>query len=112
MHYRSALLTREQNRSKRWSGRLHGDGGPTSAFPHFTMLAAQELPGPLLLFSNLDPQYPGMVGMLAAAGALDQIGRVHGRAWGDVADPVVAARLDAHVRAGAAVRGLRGATFG
>ena len=46
------------------------------AFPHFTMLAARELPGPLLLFSNVDPQYPGMVGMLAAAGALDQVGRV------------------------------------
>ena len=37
---------------------------PVWAFPHFTMLAARELPGPLLLFSNLDPQYPGMVGML------------------------------------------------
>ena len=52
---------------------------PVWAFPHFTMRAAQELPGPLPLFSNLDPQYPGMVGMLAAAGALDQIGRTHGR---------------------------------
>src|SRR5690242_9994432 len=41
---------------------------PVWAFPHFTMRAARELTGPLLLFSNLDPQYPGMVGMLAAAG--------------------------------------------
>jgi L-fucose isomerase len=85
---------------------------PVWAFPHFTMLAADQLPGPLLLFSNVDPQYPGMVGMLAAAGGLDQIGRVYARAWGDVGDPEVAALLDRHVRAGAAAVGLRGSTFG
>jgi len=85
---------------------------PVWAFPHFTMLAARELPGPLLLFSNIDPQYPGMVGMLAAAGALDQIGRGHGRAWGSIEDPAVRSTVDAHVRAGAAVQQLRGSTFG
>ena len=37
-----------------------------------------------------------MVGMLAAAGALDQIGRAYGRAWGDVGDPAVGRGLDAH----------------
>ena len=77
------------------------------------MLAAGETPGPLLLFSNVDPQYPGMVGMLAAAGALDQIGRVYGRAWGDIADPdVLAAGRGARGAGAAAVRRLRGSTFG
>jgi L-fucose isomerase len=85
---------------------------PVWAFPHFTMLAARETPGPLALFSNLDPAFPGMVGMLAAGGGLDQVGRVHGRIWGDVEAPEVARRLDTHVRAGAAVTGLRGSTFG
>jgi L-fucose/D-arabinose isomerase len=85
---------------------------PVWAFPHFTMLAARETPGPLLLFSTIDPAYPGMVGMLAAAGALDQIGRVYGRAWGDVEDPQVLARIEAFASAGAAVQGLRGSTFG
>jgi L-fucose isomerase len=85
---------------------------PVWAFPHFTMRAARELTGPLLLFSNLDPQYPGMVGMLAAAGALDQIGRTYGRAFGDVLDPPVLARIEAHIRAGDAVERLRGSTFG
>src|SRR5258706_5560600 len=84
---------------------------PIWAFPHFTMRAARELPGPLLLFSNLDPQYPGMVGMLAAAGALDQIGRTYGRAWGDIAEPDVFKRVDAQIRAGAAVTSLRRSTF-
>jgi L-fucose isomerase len=85
---------------------------PVWAFPHFTMLAARELPGPLLLFSNVDPQYPGMVGMLAAAGALDQISRVYGRAWGSVEDPAVGSTLQSHIHAGAAAQGLRGRTFG
>src|ERR671927_1542743 len=59
---------------------------PVWAFPHFSMLAAEATQGPLLLFSNINPEQPGMVGMLAAAGGLDQIGRPYGRAWGDVSD--------------------------
>jgi L-fucose isomerase len=85
---------------------------PVWAFPHFTVLAARETPGPLALFSNVDPQYPGMVGMLAAGGALDQLGRRHARAWGDVADPAVLARLEEAARAAASVRRLQGSTFG
>src|SRR5215203_6803541 len=85
---------------------------PVWAFPHFSMLAAGETPGPLLLFSNVNPQYPGMVGMLAAAGGLDQIGRVYGRAWGDVSEPGVLAWVEAHARAASAVQGLKGSTFG
>jgi L-fucose isomerase len=85
---------------------------PVWAFPHFSMLAARATPGPLLLFSNINPQYPGMVGMLAAAGALDQIGRIYGRAWGDISDPQVLARVEAYARAAASVRALDGSTFG
>jgi L-fucose isomerase len=85
---------------------------PVWAFPHFTMRAVRELPGPVLLFSNIDPKYPGMVGMLAAAGALDQVERTYGRAWGDIRDDSVWARIEAHIRAGAAVERLRGSTFG
>ena len=85
---------------------------PVWAFPHFTMLIASETPGPLLLFSNLDPSYPGMVGMLAAGGGLDQIGHFHARAWGEIEDDAVSARLDSLVRAGRAATRLRGSTFG
>src|SRR3712207_7876380 len=45
---------------------------PVWAFPHFSMLAAKETPGPLLLFSNINPEQPGMVGMLAAAGRSEE----------------------------------------
>jgi len=85
---------------------------PVWAFPHFSMLAARELTGPLLLFCTIDPQYPGMVAMLAAAGGLDQIGRAYAREWGDGSDEAVLDRVEVHVRAGAAVRGLSGSTFG
>ena len=83
------------------------------AFPHFSMLAAGATPGPLVLLSNIDPVYPGMVGMLAAGGALDQIGRAHRRLWGDPgSDPGLVAAIGVQARAAAAVAGLRGSTFG
>jgi L-fucose/D-arabinose isomerase len=66
---------------------------PVWAFPHFTMLAASATSGPLLLLGSIDPVYPGMVGMLAAGGALDQIGRTHVRAWGSITDPAVLRRV-------------------
>jgi L-fucose isomerase len=82
------------------------------AFPHFTMLAAGSLPGPLLLLSNINPVQPGMVGMLAGGGALDQIGRTHARLWGDPDDAELIAAIGARANAAAAVASLRGATFG
>ena len=85
---------------------------PVWAFPHFTMLAVKQIAGPLALFSNIDPAYPGMVGMLAAGGGLDQIGRTHERVWGDVEDINVLRRLDSLVRAGAGANALNGSTFG
>ncbi|HEY2240408.1 MAG TPA: L-fucose/L-arabinose isomerase family protein, partial [Streptosporangiaceae bacterium] len=85
---------------------------PVWAFPHFSMLFADQVRGPLALFSNIDPVYPGMVGMLAAGGGLDQIGRPHSRVWGDPADPAVAGRLSQLARAAGVAQGLRGTTFG
>jgi L-fucose isomerase len=82
------------------------------AFPHFTMLAAGAINGPLLLLSNIDPVQPGMVGMLAAGGALDQIGREHTRLWGDPDSPWLIADIGTHATAAAAVASLRGSTFG
>ncbi|GAB2715312.1 L-fucose/L-arabinose isomerase family protein [Nocardia thraciensis] len=82
------------------------------AFPHFTMLAAEATSGPLLLLGGLDPVQPGMVGMLAAGGALDQVGRRHTRAWGDIGDPATRDRILTRVRAAAATQALRGSTFG
>jgi L-fucose/D-arabinose isomerase len=85
---------------------------PVWAFPHFSMLAAGATTGPLLLLGNIDPAQPGMVGMLAAGGGLDQIGRTHVRAWGNITEPEVRDRVLGYVAAGQAVSRLRGSTFG
>ncbi len=85
---------------------------PIWAFPHFTVLAATATQAPLLLLGALDGHQPGMVGMLAAGGALDQIGRAHLRAWGDVSDPALGDRLHSAIGAAVAASRLRGSTFG
>lgn len=66
---------------------------------------------PLLLFSNIDPTYPGMVGMLAAAGSLDQLGRSHDRLWGEIEEEAVSSKLRQLVTAAAAAGSLQGCTF-
>lgn len=82
------------------------------SFPHLPTISTQFAPGPFLLFSNINPQYPGMVGMLASAGALNQIGEFHGRIWGDVGDEQVVKKLMKFIRAASAVNRLKGETFG
>jgi L-fucose isomerase len=82
------------------------------SFPHLAAIASRFAPGPFLLFSNINPEYPGMVGMLASAGALDQIGAFHGRVSGDISKEGVLRRVMAFVRGASAVHRLRGETFG
>ncbi|TDP91109.1 L-fucose/L-arabinose isomerase family protein [Labedaea rhizosphaerae] len=82
------------------------------AFPHFTMLAAGATTSPLVLLANTDPVQPGMVGMLAGGGALDQIGRRHNRLWGDPDSAEVIAQIGTLAKAAGAVSALRGSTFG
>ena len=84
---------------------------PVWAFPHFSVHAARATTGPLLLFSNIDPTYPGMVSMLAAGGSLDQLGRRHERLWGDIGQGAVWSRFSQVVAAAHAVRSLEGSTF-
>jgi L-fucose/D-arabinose isomerase len=81
-------------------------------FPHLPALASRFAPGPLLLFSNINPQYPGLVGMLASAGGLSQAGTRYARAYGDIDDPVVYGKIRSFVSAANAVSSLRGQTFG
>ncbi len=82
------------------------------AFPHFSVIAGEFAPAPFLLFGNVNPQYPGMVGMLAAAGALDQSGTVHKRVWGDINDTKVYKKVLSFVRAAHAFKSLKGQRYG
>lgn len=82
------------------------------SFPHLPAIASQFAPGPFLLFSNVNPRYPGLVGMLASAGALDQVGEYCARVSGDVADDAVFTRALQFLRASVAINRLRGETYG
>jgi L-fucose/D-arabinose isomerase len=106
------IAVREARAMSAWRPDLTIFNYPVWAFPHLTMLAAREIQGPLLLFSNIDPAYQGMVGMLGAAGGLDQIGRRCDRAWGDIEDLDVFTRVMQIACAAFAVRRLEGQTFG
>ena len=44
------------------------------AWPQYARVAAQFCPQPIVMFSNVNPKYPGLVGMLANSGSLDQSG--------------------------------------
>ncbi|MCX7716999.1 MAG: L-fucose/L-arabinose isomerase family protein [Candidatus Sumerlaeaceae bacterium] len=81
------------------------------AWPQYARVAAQFCPQPILMFSNVNPQYPGLVGMLANAGSLDQVGIKFYKTFGDIADDAVLARVRTNLLAIAAANRLRGMTY-
>lgn len=82
------------------------------AFPHFSAIASQFVPRPILAFSNVNPQHPGLVAMLAAGGSLNQLGVPFERAWGEIEDPEVLGRVLRFVRSAEVTSRLRGQTYG
>ncbi len=81
------------------------------AWPQYARVAAQFCPQPIVMFSNVNPQYPGLVGMLANSGSLDQAGIPFTKSFGDIEDDEVFGRLRAKLTAVAAARRLRGLTY-
>ena len=63
------------------------------SFPNFSAIAAKNGKGPYMLVAPLNPDWPGMVAMLAAGGALHHLGIDHFRAAGDVNDPKVMEKI-------------------
>ena len=72
-------------------------------FPHLSAMAANFAPGPFLLFCNLHPSEPGMVGMLAAAGTMDQLDHPYHRLWGSISEKNVLEKVLSYLRAVSAV---------
>lgn len=85
---------------------------PVFAFPSYSVLAAQMLHVPLLLLGPHDARYPGLGGLLGAAGALTQLGIRHERLWLNLADPSVPRRILTFARAAATASRLRGQVYG
>lgn len=81
-------------------------------YPQFTAVARNFAPGPYLLFCNLHPSECGMVGMMAAAGTMDQLGVRYSRLWGSIQDEEVFGKMMAFLKAASVAGRLKGATFG
>ena len=77
----SAKEEAEKLRNKGVDGTIFSYG--VFAFPNFSAIAAKNGKGPYLLAANLNPDWPGMVAMLAAGGALNHLGIDHFRVAGD-----------------------------
>jgi L-fucose isomerase len=82
------------------------------AFPNFSAIAANNGQGPFLLAANLNPDWPGMVAMLAAGGALHHLGISHYRAAGDFRDPEVLNKIIRFARCAKVVTRLNGQKYG
>jgi L-fucose isomerase len=81
------------------------------AWPGFARMAAQFCPKPIILFANYYLDRPGLVGMLANAGSLDQIGLPFFKLYGDIEDPGIFAKLKSHIIGISAFNRLKGKTY-
>ncbi len=82
------------------------------AFPNFAAIAARLLGRPIALLSPAEPGLPGMGGMLAAGGALHQMGVPHERIWAPYEGEEARRRLGVFVRAAGARHRLQGQVYG
>ncbi len=81
-------------------------------YPNLSAIASNFAPGPYIMFCNLHPSKCGMVGMMAASGTMDQLGKEHTRVWGDINDHEVLEKVMTFIRAAGAVSRLKGQTMG
>jgi len=82
------------------------------SYPNFSAIAAKNGQKPFLLFANLNPDWPGMVAMLAAGGALHHLGINHFRAFGDIHDAKVQDKIIRFARCASVVNRLNGQKYG
>ncbi len=85
---------------------------PVFAFPNFSAVAARLLNRPLAVLSPGESNLPGMGGMLAAGGALEQMGMLHSRIWGPYESEEVKQKLAVFIKAAGASHVLCGQTYG
>ena len=82
------------------------------SYPNFTAIAAKNSKGPFLLAANLNPDWPGMVAMLASGGALHHLGIKHYRVAGDIRDKDVLDRVLQFSKCARVVNRLNGQKYG
>jgi L-fucose isomerase len=82
------------------------------SFPNFSAIAARNGKGPFLLAANLNPEWPGMVAMLASGGALRHLGIEHCRVSGDVGKKDILDKILQFCRCARVVSSLCGQKYG
>lgn len=82
------------------------------SFPNFSAIAAQNGKGPFMLVATMNPDWPGMVAMLAAGGALHHLGIEHFRVAGDIREKEVLDQVIQFSKCAKAVSRLKGQTYG
>jgi L-fucose isomerase len=86
---------------------------PVFAFPNYSLIAARLLDMPVLLSSPKDPALPGLGGIMAAHGAMAQIGLRDAKMWGNpLEESEVQDTLSAFCRASGVIERLKGSVFG
>jgi L-fucose isomerase len=86
---------------------------PCFAFPNFSVIAARVLELPVMLVSPQNPGLPGLGGILAAHGALTQVGLPSRKIWGDPgADRKLGAALSGFCRAAGTIERMKGSIYG
>ncbi|MCL2879784.1 MAG: L-fucose/L-arabinose isomerase family protein [Treponema sp.] len=82
------------------------------AFPNFSAIAAKNGKEPFLLVSNFNPDWPGMVSMLAAGGALHHLGIHHFRIAGDIRPTAILDKYMKFIRCAHTASSLNGQKYG
>jgi L-fucose/D-arabinose isomerase len=85
---------------------------PVFAFPNLAAIAARVLGRPVAILSPGESTLPGMGGLLAAGGALHQMGIDHERIWGAYDSHETRQRLTSFVRGTSARHRLCGQVYG
>jgi L-fucose isomerase len=81
------------------------------AWPGFARMAAQFCPKPIILYANYYFERPALVGMLANAGSLDQIGIPFFKLFGDIDKPELMKQLKSYIMGVSAFNRLKGLTY-
>lgn len=86
---------------------------PVFAFPNYSLMAARLLEMPVILSSPKDPALPGLGGILAAHGAITQIGIKTVKIWGNPnEEPELNKKLSSFCRACGVIERMKGSVYG
>jgi len=81
------------------------------AWPSYARMATQFCPQPVILLSNYFEEKPGLVGMLAGAGSLDQADYKYLKLYGEVDNPNILGKLKSYIEGISAYNRLKGLTY-